>query len=183
MTTSSPNRGASTLWIVLLTAASTITTFLLACATPFPSLAALAALHMRQRDGLILMGLAWLASQLTGFLILGYEVTATSCGWGLGLGVAALASGAGAYAMLGRMDSSRSPIWRLAAAYVAAFIAFKLVILLFAFGLGGIATTLDPAITARQFVRNGAILIGLLATYHGLVRIGVPSIQPRVATA
>jgi hypothetical protein len=34
------NRSASMLWISLLTAASTGTTLLLACATPFPALAA-----------------------------------------------------------------------------------------------------------------------------------------------
>jgi len=35
--------GASALWVSLLTAASMSTTLVLACATPFPSLAALAA--------------------------------------------------------------------------------------------------------------------------------------------
>ena len=60
-------RGASALWVALLTAASTATTLALACATPFPSLAALAAVHMRQRDGVALMLLAWLASQGVGF--------------------------------------------------------------------------------------------------------------------
>ena len=51
-------RGASALWVALLTAASTATTLALACATPFPALAALAAVHMRQRDGVALMALA-----------------------------------------------------------------------------------------------------------------------------
>ena len=48
------NRGASALWVTLLTAASSVTTLALGCATPFPSLAALAAVHMRRRDGLAL---------------------------------------------------------------------------------------------------------------------------------
>ena len=65
-------RGASTLWISLLTAASTGTTLLLACATPFPALAALSAVHMRPRDGIALMMLAWAASQAVGFGLLGY---------------------------------------------------------------------------------------------------------------
>ena len=45
------DRGASALWVSLLTAASTTATLALACATPFPALAALAAVHMRRRDG------------------------------------------------------------------------------------------------------------------------------------
>jgi hypothetical protein len=175
-------RGASMLWIMLLTAASTITTLLLACATPFPALAALAAVHMHRRDGLTLMGAAWAASQLTGFLILGYEIKDTTWGWAAGLGVAALVSAAGSYAALGRL-SGRSTALRLAVAYVAGFVAFKLVILFFSFGLGGVATTLDPDILTRQFLRNGAILTGLFLLYRGLVAAGVPAAAPRTAVA
>lgn len=179
-------RGASTLWIVLLTVASTVTTLVLACATPFPALAALAALHMRRSDGLTLMAIAWAASQLTGFLVLGYEVKSTTWGWAIGLAVAALASGVGAYAALGQVDGrlgGRSTALRLAVAYVAGFVAFKIAILAFAFWLGGVATTLDPDILMRQFVRNGAILIGLFALYRALVAIGIPGARRQVAAA
>lgn len=175
-------RGASTLWIMLLTAASTITTLLLSCATPFPALAALAAVHMHRRDGLTLMGAAWAASQLTGFLILGYEIKDTTWGWAVGLGVAALVSAAGSYAALGRLSGKPTAL-RLAVAYVAGFAAFKLVILLFSFWLGGVATTLDPDILTRQFLRNGAILTGLFLLYRGLVAAGVPAAAPRAAVA
>lgn len=175
-------RGASTIWIMLLTVASTVTTLLLSCATPFPALAALAAVHMHRRDGMTLMGLAWLASQLTGFLILGYEMKETTTGWAIGLAVAALGSAAGAYAALDRLGG-RSIALRLAVAYGAGFVAFKLVILAFSVWLGGVATTLDPDILARQFLRNGAILIGLFALYHGLVALGVPAARGRAAAA
>ena len=50
MTTLS-TRGSATLWVVLLTAASLGTTWVLACMTPFAALAALAAVHLRRRDG------------------------------------------------------------------------------------------------------------------------------------
>lgn len=66
-------------------------------------------------------------------------------------------------------------------AYGVGFVAFKLVILAFSFWLGGVATTLDPDILARQFLRNGAILIGLFALYHGLVALGVPAARGRAA--
>jgi len=171
----SPQTGASTIWIILLTAASTLTTLALACATPFPALAALAAMHMRRRDGLILMALAWGASQATGFFILHYAIKDTTLGWALGLLVAAMASGLGAYAALAHMEG-RSLALRLGTAYVAAFVAFKLVIIAFsAFWLGGVETALDLGIITKQFVRNAAILGGLLAIYHGLIALGVPS--------
>lgn len=183
MTTTATQTGASALWILLLTAASTATTLVLSCATPFPALAALAAVHMRQRDGLILMALAWAASQLTGFFILHYEIKSTTYGWALGLFVAAIVSGLGAYAALRRMEG-RPPALRMAAAYVAAFVAFKLVIIAFsAFWLGGLATALNAEIVGWQFVRNAAILIGLLAAYHALVAVGVPAARRVPATA
>ncbi len=174
MTESVSSARASTLWIVLLTAASTATTLMLACAAPLPSLAALAALHMRRRDGLLLMLLAWLASQAVGFGVLAYPHDIKTLVWAVALATAALGSGLGAYAALERLGNA-SFVTRLVAGYVAAFIAFKLVLLLWSFGLGGVATALSPSILLSQFVRNGAILLGLLALYHLLVRIGLPA--------
>ena len=56
--------GAALLWIGLLTGASALTTWALGCSTPFPALAALAAAHMRRQDGIGLVVVAWLASQV-----------------------------------------------------------------------------------------------------------------------
>jgi hypothetical protein len=173
---------ASVLWIVLLTAASTATTFVLACATPFSALAALAAVHMRQRDGIILMLLTWLASQIVGFGFLDYPHSPSTFAWGGALAMAGVVAALGAYAALSRLEAATPPM-RLAVAYGAAFVAFKAVILLWALGLGGVATTLDPAIVARQFVRNGAILVGLFLLYHGLVTLGVPAARQKFAPA
>lgn len=167
-------RGASSLWIVLLTAASTVTTLALACATPFPALAALAAVHMRRKDGILLMLVAWLASQIVGFGILGYPHDIGTLGWGTTLAVAAIGSALAAHAALAGL-SARPRAVRLMIAYVAAFAAFKAVVFLGSLGLGGTATVLAPALMAEQFVRNGAVLIGLLALYQGLVAMGMPS--------
>ena len=97
-------RGASALWVALLTAASTATTLALACATPFPSLAALAAVHMRRRDGIALMLLAWAASQFVGFFLLGYPRDGSTLAWGAGLGTAAVGSALAAYAALRALE-------------------------------------------------------------------------------
>ncbi len=167
---------ATTTWILLLTIASTATTLVFACATPFPALAALAAVHMRRSDGVALMIAAWVASQAVGFCALGYPHDASTIAWGVAIGVAAIAS------VLAADAAARgSPAVRLVLAYVAAFVAFKLVILVESLALGGIGTALSVEIMARQFVRNGAILIGLLALYHALTAAGVP--EPRRAFA
>jgi hypothetical protein len=175
------DRGASALWVSLLTAASTVTTLALACATPFPSLAALAAVHMRRRDGIALMLLAWAASQFVGFFLLGYPRDGSTLGWGLGLGTAAVGSALASYAALQALQY-RSVAARLSLAYAAGFTAFKGIILAFALVLGGLHTAMAPDLLAEQFVRNGAILIGLYALYRLLVAAGVPA-PPQPATA
>ncbi|KTE16781.1 hypothetical protein [Sphingopyxis sp. H115] len=175
------NRGRSGLWVALLTAASTATTLALGCATPFPSLAALAAVHMRRRDTLALMLLAWAASQFAGFLLLGYPRDGSTLGWAAGLGTAAVGSALASYAALGALQY-RSVAARLSLAYAAGFTAFKAIILGWALVLGGLHTAMAPDLLAEQFVRNAAILIGLYAIYRALVAVGVP-VPPQAATA
>ena len=175
--------GASTLWILLLTGASTATTFLLGCATPFAALAALAATHMNRRDGLMLMGLTWLTSQIVGFACLGYPHSAKTFGWAVALAMGALAAGAASGTLLDRSRAT-GMLARLALAYGSAFIAFKLPVVLWSFVLGGHETLLDPGLLARQFTRDGAFLLGLLALYHALVALGLPGARPqRLAAA
>lgn len=172
MTTS--ERGASTLWIMLLTIASTLATLALACATPFTALAALAATQMRARDGLLLIGATWVASQAVGFCVLDYPRDPKTIAWGLAIGagaVAAVLAGRWAAARAG----GRGGIVRLAVAYVAATLAYKGVLALASLGLGGIGIALSPTYALQQFVRNGAFLVGLAALYRVLVAIGVPA--------
>jgi len=173
---------ASTLWIMLLTLASMATSFALACTAPVAALAALAAKHMRPRDGIALALAAWGANQAVGFLVLHYPHDLKTLLWGVGLGTAAAGSAIGAYAVLGRLQV-RSTALKLAIAYLAAFVAGKLVTLCWAAVLGGVAITLNPGYSFDQFVRNGAILIGLYAFYRLLVALGVPAPGGRLAAA
>lgn len=175
------DRGASALWVALLGSASTVTTLALGCATPFPSLAALAAVHMRRRDGLALMLLAWAVSQFVGFFLLGYPRDGSTLAWGAGLGTASVGSALASYAALRALDY-RSVTARLGLAYAAGFTAFKGIILLWALVLGGLHTAMAPELLAEQFLRNAAILIGLYALYRALVAVGVPA-PPQAATA
>lgn len=169
---------ASTLWIMLLTLASAVTTLALHCATPFTALAALAATQMRARDGVLLMLATWATSQIIGFCVLDYPHDLSTMLWAVALGMAAVASAGAA-----RLAAARtSGLMQIVAAYLAATVAFKLVILLWSFGLGGVATALSPSINARQLVRNAAILAGLYTLYRGLILAGLPA-APRGRTA
>lgn len=174
-------RGAGALWVSLLAAASMVTTLALGCATPFPSLAALAAVHMRRREGIALMLLAWATSQCVGFFLLGYPRDASTLAWGVGLGTAAVGSALASHAALRALDY-RSVAARLTLAYAAGFTAFKGIILLWAIALGGLHTAMAPDLLVEQFVRNGAVLIGLYALYRALVAAGVPA-PPQTAAA
>lgn len=174
-------RGASTLWILLLTVASTVTTLVLACATPFPALAALAAMHMRRTDGVALVVVSWLVSQVVGFGFLHYPHTASTFGWAAAIGVGAVLSVLAA-SQVARSLSTSGFAARLAAAYVAGFVAFKAAIFVASFGLGGGMSALSPGVIGEQFVRNAAILAGLLMLYRVLTGLGLPlAMAPRQA--
>lgn len=183
MTNDFTGRRASTLWIMLLTVASVLTTLALACATPFAALAALAAVHLKRRDGLALIGASWLASQAVGFCVLDYPRDAKTFAWGAAIGLAALASVLAA-GWAAKAVTRHGYIARIAAAYVGGFLAYKAALVIASLGLGGVGIALSPVYAFDQFVRNGAILIGLLALYRGLVAIGVPAAPaPRPLTA
>lgn len=174
--------GAALLWIVLLTIASSLTTWALACSTPFAALAALAAAHLRRQDGVLLVVVAWLASQVVGFAVHDYPHDAKTIAWAFGIGLAAVGSALGAGWASARCTGRLFGV-ALAAAFVAAFCAYNAALALCAAVLGGIEITLDPANLTRQFLRNGAILVGLYGLYRGLLAVGVPTPARRAATA
>jgi len=175
-----PDARASALWIMLLTLASTATTLVFACATPFPALAALAAAYMRRTDGVLLALAAWVASQAVGFCLLDYPRDAGTILWGVAIGTAAVAGALAAHAAAARAGTTAT---RLVAGYLAAFVAFKLVILGWSVARGDVGSALSIEVMARQFVRNAAILAGLFALYRLLVAAGVPSPRDRPVTA
>jgi hypothetical protein len=73
-------------WIALLTIAAVAGSFIFACATPFPALATLAALHLHRRDAFILAGFVWIANQTIGCGFLHYPHTRDSFAWGIAIG-------------------------------------------------------------------------------------------------
>jgi hypothetical protein len=175
-------RSRAALWILLLTATSIATTIILACAMPFAALAALAAKHLRRQEGVPLTLLVWGTSQAIGFGLLHYPHDPATIAWGLGMGVAALAALFSGYAVNGRMGN-RSALARIGLAYLAAFVAFKAVLLLCSVGLGGTRLALSPPLMLRLFAQGGMALLGLLALFRALVMIGVPAPPARLQAA
>ena len=143
---------APLLWIVLLTVASLLTTLVFKCATPFPSLAALAAVHMTRRDGVALMAAAWVVSQSVGFCFMGYPWDGSTAISGVAIGTGALAGLLAASVADGR-GAARGTAMRLVVAYLAAFVAFKAGVALWAPLMAHAGAAFAPDIVARQFVR------------------------------
>src|SRR5258705_3108821 len=99
----------------------------MAIATHVAELATLAALNMSWRDGLALIGIAWLADQAVGYGLLGYPRTANSVAWGVILGVSACAALLAARALADRRRGRRGLVTS-AAAVVGAFVAYDAVL-------------------------------------------------------
>ena len=177
MNSISSNR-ASTLWIVLLTVATTLSTLALACMTPFAALAAVAAVHMRRRDGVLVMLATWIVNQTIGFGLMNYGSDPSTIAWGIGIGAAAVAA-----VLAGGAASARVRPYpaKLAVAFVAAFVAFKAVLALCALELGGIEETFQDL--GPQVAREALFVVGLVALYRGLTAIGLPTASGRPATA
>lgn len=163
---------ARNLWIAAMVAASTVTTLVLACATPFPALAALAVLHARPTERVALMVVAWIAAQVTGFGLLHYPMNADSIGWALALGIAAIGSSFAAD-WAAKAIPGAPYVARLIAGYAAAYIGFKALVLLGAFVLDSGWAAFTPEVLARQFVRYGLILLGLVVFQRLLGLAGI----------
>lgn len=174
--TSDQTHQAPLLWIGLFTVASTLTTLIFACAMPFPALAALAAIHMNRRDGIVLMIAAWVVSQTVGFCFMGYPWNGATALTGVAIGTAAVLGLLAAGTVDAPMRDHHVAV-RLTVAYLAAFAAFKIAIALWAPIMGHADAALSTAVLLRQFVRYAAITAGLYALYRLLIAIGVPSLS------
>lgn len=158
-------------WIGLMTAASAIASLALACATPFPALAALAAMYVRRVDGLALIGASWMTAQIVGFGIKGHPIDGQAWLWPVALACAATGALFAAEAVT-RGLAGKTAALRLGLGYLAAYAGFKLVVLVGVnlFNHGWAAFTVE--VMTRQLVRDGAILLGLVGLHLAWLRVG-----------
>jgi hypothetical protein len=165
------------LWILLLTAASVFVTLGMACATPFAALATLAALHMSRRDGLRLIGVAWLADQVIGYGLLGYPRTGSSIAWGVALGVAAVLALVAARALADALRAHAAPLAG-AAAFAGAFAVYQAVLLAATAVLPSGAEVFSLPIVAWVLRVNLLSLVGLLILHRLALWIGLVTREP-----
>lgn len=111
-------------WIALLTVANIVLSGKFACATPFAALAALAALDMSKRDGLILVGAMWLSNQIVGFAILGYPHEMQAYAWGVAMGLATLAAFGAVHAIKPSL-TSLGTVTTVAGSFLVAFAVYQ----------------------------------------------------------
>ena len=172
-----PNEARRWLWILLLTAASVFVTLGMACATPFAALATLAALHMSRRDGLALIGIAWLADQAVGYGLLGYPRTTGSVAWGVVLGGAALLALIAARGLCDRLRT-RGPVVAGAAAFGAAFVAYQAVLFAATAVLASGSEAFSLPTVGWVLRLNLLSLAGLLLLHRLAVWIGLVTREP-----
>jgi hypothetical protein len=170
------------LWILLLTAASVFVTLGMACGTPFAALVTLAALYMSRRDGLALIGIAWLADQAVGYGLLGYPRTANSFAWGVILGVGAFVALLAAQALADRLRA-RGAVLTGAAGFAGAFVAHQAVLVAATTVLASGSEAFSLPIVAWVLRGNLLSLAGLLILYRLAVWIGLVTRSPLGARA
>jgi hypothetical protein len=168
------------LWIVLLTGATIVGSFIFACATPFPALGALAALFIRRRDAFVLTAINWLANQAIGYGFLRYPQNFDSFAWGGVIGLSALAATAAAIGM--RSLAGRAGwVARTVACFLTAFVAYELALFAAtAFLSDGGGFTAKVVVYVLEV--NGFAFAGLLVLQGIGLSTGVAAL-PRAASA
>lgn len=171
---------AATVWIGLVAAASVLGSLAFACAAPLAAIAALAGLKMRTCEGLALVGAAWLANQLVGYLILGYPQSWDSFGWGAAIGVASLLAFAAA-ALVARL---RAPaIAAVAAGFLAAFAAYEAALFAATAVLPSSEAAFSGAAVLRILEVNAVALVLLLLAHRAAAALGLRRPLPLAAPA
>jgi hypothetical protein len=158
------------LWLVLLTVASVLTTFVLACATPAAAFGALAALHMKRAKAMLLMSVVWFASQMVGFGFMHYPLDASTLAWGPALLLSGLVCMEGA-AFVARQ--TLSPVLRTVGALLAAMVVFKVAIYIFGMGLGGNESAFAPVYVWSYIWTNAVTFAVLLLLHRAALAMGL----------
>ena len=134
----------------------------LACLEPLVAVAVLAASRLGFARALLMTAAVWLTGQAIGFGLRDYPVDAQTVGWGLGLGVVALASLVAAALVLPRLPQGWPEAFRVAVAFVPAFVANQLAALAVELAIKGSCDIVPGVITAIGLI-NAGWLAALLA--------------------
>ncbi len=163
------NQGSRTIWIALVVGGGMFLSPFFACVTPFAALATLAALKLGWRQGLVVLGLVWLANQATGYFYLSYPWTWNSLAWGVAIGIAAGVAILAATAL----STARPAPLAISLPFVAAFTAFELTLYAAGFVLPGSDRAFSVPIISNIFLVNALTLCVLAILYHLTMFLGL----------
>ena len=140
-------------------ASTVVGSLLLACVFPFASFAALAALTMTPRRGLMLVTAAWALNQATGFFIMSFPWEAQAVGHGIAILAATLAATVVARFAL---DKVNGPVaLRAGAALLSAFVVHQVLLRAYA-SVGGGAENFSAEIISGVALNDAIWFAGLL---------------------
>ncbi len=155
---------APTFCLIVLVAASALTSLVFACATPFAAFAAVAVSMLRLPTALGVVAGAWVVNQAIGFGMLGYPTDPNTIMWGVAIGAGALLATLAA-ASVRRLSPIGRPL-SLGLSAVAAYATYEIALFAFTPLLGDGGAFAVPVV-ARLGVLNAVWLIGLCAVAEG----------------
>ena len=159
------------IWIGLVTVASVLLTGVFACALPLAALAAFAALDVRLRNGLLLIGAVWLANQLLGFLVLGYPHEVQAYAWGIVMLAATVAAFFGARQVLSAFAGTSKTLAAVSA-FALAFASYEILLYAATYVLGGGTDAFAMPIVQQLAIVNAISFAVLLVAHRILVSVG-----------
>ena len=159
MTSPKSNVGQA-VWPLSLGLSTLVGSLLLACVFPFASFAALAALTMTPRRGLMLVTAAWTLNQATGFFLMSFPWDAQAVGHGIAILAATLAATAVARFTLGKVHGPVA--LRAGAALLTAFVVHQLLLRAYA-SIGGGAENFSAEIISGVALNDAIWFTGLMA--------------------
>jgi hypothetical protein len=151
---------AQAVWPLSLAASTVFGSLLLACVFPFASFAALAALTMTPRRGLMLVTGAWAVNQATGFFLMSFPWDAQAVGHGIAILAATLAATVVARFVADKIHSIAA--LRAVAALASAFVVHQILLRAYA-SIGGGSENFSAEIISGVALNDAMWFAGLLA--------------------
>jgi hypothetical protein len=177
MTSLKLNAGQA-VWPLSLGASTVVGSLLLACVFPFASFAALAALTMTPRRGLMLVTAAWALNQATGFFLMSFPWEAQAVGHGIAILAATLVATVVARLALEKVNGPVA--LRAGAALLSAFVVHQVLLRAYA-SIGGGAENFSAEIISGVALNDAIWFTGLLVLRAIIVQFSGEKALPAAA--
>ena len=162
-------------WSAMLAATTIGGTVVIGCMMPFAAIAAIAALALPRRTGMVAVMVCWLGNQVIGFGLLGFPWDAATFGAGLSLLAASLLGWGVAGGVSRRLGAGGGALL----VFVAAFLVYEAALLAYAAALGDLAMFAPPII--GLIAMNDALWFAGLWLGWQVLRLTAPATSARPA--